>query len=65
MKRSLMVAAAVAAFAVPAMAPLTALAQDGERDGGRRGAALQNGDESRERGPDRPSPPDRPSSEGG
>ena len=30
MKRSLMMAAAIAAFAVPAMAPLTALAQDGD-----------------------------------
>ncbi|MBU3969424.1 MAG: hypothetical protein KKG54_01355 [Alphaproteobacteria bacterium] len=48
MKRSLMMAAAIAAFAVPALAPLSVLAQDGERGGGRRGAARQNGDEANE-----------------
>jgi len=42
MKRSLMVAAAMAAFVIPAAAPLSVLAQD---RGDRRGAALQNGGE--------------------
>jgi Ni/Co efflux regulator RcnB len=53
MKRSLMVAAAVAAFAIPAMAPLTAVAQDG----GRRGGGARAEDTPR---PSRPERPDRP-----
>jgi len=56
MKRTLIVAVGVAAFAVPALAPLSVLAQDGERRGDRRGAVQQNGGEER-RGPR----PDRPS----
>ena len=56
MKRTFMVAVGVAAFAVPALAPLSVLAQDGERGGGRRGAAEQNGGEER-RGP-RPERPE-------
>ena len=47
-------AAAVAAFAVPAMTPLAVLAQDGERGGGRRGASRQDGDEARAPRPERP-----------
>ena len=64
MKRSLMVAAALAAFALPAMAPATVLAQDGESHGRRaRGDTLPNDDEERHVRPDtpeRPSRPDRP-----
>ena len=47
MKRSFMVAVALASFAIPAAAPLAVLAQDAESRGGRRGAALQNGGEER------------------
>ncbi|MDP2117742.1 MAG: RcnB family protein [Brevundimonas sp.] len=56
MKRTLIVAVGVAAFAVPALAPLSVLAQDGERRGDRRGAVQQNGGEER-----RAARPDRPS----
>lgn len=56
MKRTFIVAVGVAAFAVPALAPLSVLAQDGERRGDRRGAVQQNGGEER-----RGSRPDRPS----
>ena len=71
MKRSLMVFAAVTAFAVPAMAPLTALAQDRDtsdlaRGPDRRGARFdteatveQDGAEQQQR-PARPERPDRP-----
>ncbi|WP_374514282.1 RcnB family protein [Brevundimonas sp.] len=48
MKRSFMVAVALASFAIPAAAPLAVLAQDAESRGGRRGAALQNGGEERQ-----------------
>lgn len=56
MKRSFIVAVGVAAFAAPALAPLSVLAQDGQRRGDRRGAVEQNGGEER-RGP----LPDHPS----
>ena len=57
MKRTLIVAVGVAAFAVPALAPLSVLAQDGERRSDRRGEAQLNRDEEyRESRPERPTP---------
>lgn len=66
MKRSFMVAVALASFAIPAAAPLAVLAQDAESRGGRRGAALQNGGEERRQrlAEDRATRAERPRSPG-